>query len=247
MKRLFCSLDWVGPDRVLDVAGRLKGEVGGIKLGAEYILINSIDRFEAFHALGLPIMLDLKLNDLPKAASNTIRRAAAVRPFAITVHTSGGAAMMRAAAAAAHAAAQAGGFPRPKLLAVTVLTSMDEPELHATGIAGSLRDQILRTATLAHSCGLDGVWTSARELPALRSAFGPDFLLVVPAIRPVWSASDDQKQIMTPGDAMRGGADYLVVGRPITQASDPAAAARRIAEEMTAATARSAEPAAGAQ
>jgi len=246
MKRLFCSLDWVGPERVLDVATRLKGEVGGVKLGAEYILINRMEAFEAFHALGLPVMLDLKLNDLPKAVSNTIRRAAAVKPFAVTVHASGGAAMMRAAAAAAQAAAQAGGFRRPKLLAVTVLTSMDETELQATGVAGSMRDQILRTAALAHACGLDGVWTSAHELSALRAEFGSDFLLVVPAIRPVWSASDDQKQIMTPGDAMRGGADYLVVGRPITQASDPAAAARRIFEEMTAATARSADTAAGA-
>ncbi len=238
MNRLFCSLDWVGPENAVEVAGRLKGAVGGLKLGAEYLFLNGLSGVEPFQALGLPIILDMKLNGLPRVISNTVRRAAAVRPLAITVHATGGATMMRAAAAAAHAAAQAGGFVRPKLLAVTVLTTMDDADLKATGVVGSVREQTLRLALLAKACGLDGAWTSADELPRLRAELGTDFLLVVPAIRPAWSVSDDQKRIVTPGDAVRGGADYLVVGRPITQASDPAAAARRIVDEMSAAMAR---------
>ena len=238
MNRLFCSLDWVRPEQAVDIAGRVKGAVGGIKLGHEYVFLNGLKGIEPFHALGLPVILDLKLNNLPRVVSNTMRRATAVRPFAITVHATGGATMMRAAAAAAHAAAQAGGFVRPKLLGVTVLTTMDEEDLSSVGVSGSMREQTLRLAALAGACGLDGVWTTADELPRLRAELGPDFLLVVPAIRPVWSVSDDQNRIVTPGDAVRGGADYLVVGRPITQASDPAAAARCIVDEMMAATAR---------
>ncbi len=242
MNRLFCSLDWVDPEHAVELAGRLKGAVGGIKLGTEYLFLNGLRGLEPFQALGLPIIADMKLNGLPRVVSDTVRRAAVARPFAITVHASGGAPMMRAAAAAAHAAAQVGGFMRPKLFAVTVLTTMDEAELGAVGVASSLREQTLRLAALARTCGLDGVWTTADELPRLRAELGDDFLLVVPAIRPVWSASDDQKRIVTPGDAVRGGADYLVVGRPITQAFDPAAAARRIVDEMVAATARAAAP-----
>ncbi len=238
MDGLFCSLDWVAPEHAVDIAGRIKGTIGGIKLGHEYVFLNGLSGIEPFHALGLPVILDLKLNNLPRVVSNTVRRATAVRPFAITVHASGGATMMRAAAAAAHAAAQAGGFVRPKLLGVTVLTTMDEADLGAVGVAGSLHEQTLRLAALAHACGLDGVWTTADTVPLLRAELGPDFVLVVPAIRPVWSVSDDQNRIVTPGDAVRGGADYLVVGRPITQAADPADAAGRIVDEMRAATMR---------
>jgi orotidine-5'-phosphate decarboxylase len=235
MRRLICSLDWAGPEHAVELARRLKGAVGGIKVGAEFMTLYGTKGVEALGAVGLPLILDLKLDDLPKAVSNTVRRVAGLKPFAITVHAAGGPAMLRVAMAAAHAAADGGGFPRPKLLAVTVLTSMDEADLKAIGIGGSMREQVLRMAALTHACGLDGVWTSADELSRLRAEFGPDFLLVVPGIRPVWSSSDDQKRIMTPGDAIHGGADYLVVGRPITQASDPAAAARRIVDEMNAA------------
>lgn len=238
MRRLFCSLDWAGPEQAIELATKLKGAVGGIKIGAEFVTLYGIRGVEALSAVGLPLILDLKLDDLPKAVSNTVRRAASLKPFAITVHAAGGPAMLRVAMAAAYAAADGGGFPRPKMLAVTVLTSMDEADLKAAGIGGTMREQVLRLAALAQSCGLDGVWTSADELARLRAEFGPDFLLVVPGIRPVWSSSDDQKRIMTPGDAIHGGADYLVVGRPITQASDPVAAARRIVNEMNAAMAR---------
>jgi len=242
MQRLFCSLDWVEPELALDLASRLKGSVGGVKVGAEYLLLHGAAGIERLQALGLPFILDLKLNDLPKAVSRTVRRAAAFQPAMITLHADGGGAMMRAAMAAAHMAADSGGFKRPRVLAVNVLTSKNEADLRTTGITGSLSDQVMRMSALAHDCGLDGVWTGADELGRLRAAFGPDFILAVPGIRPVWSVSDDQKRIMTPGDAIARGADYLVVGRPITQASDQAAAARRIVEEMHAAKTRAPEP-----
>lgn len=241
MRRLYCSLDWVEPEHAVDLARRLRGAVGGFKVGAEYLLLHGAAGIERLRAVGLPFVLDLKLNDLPKAVSQTVRRAAAFQPAMITVHASGGTAMMRAAVAAAHAAAEAGRFPRPRMLAVNVLTSMDEADIRATGVTGSMREQTMRLSALAHACGLDGVWTGADELGRLRAEFGPDFILAVPGIRPVWSVSDDQKRIMTPGDAILRGADYLVVGRPITHASDQAGAARRIVDEMNAAVAHSPE------
>jgi orotidine-5'-phosphate decarboxylase len=238
MHHLFCSLDWVEPEHALELARRLKGSIGGLKIGSEYLLAHGAAGIERLSALGLPLMLDLKLNDLPRAVSSTVRRAAGLRPFMITVHATGGGAMMRAAAAAAHAAANAGGFPRPRLLAVNLPGSLDEPEYASGAGNAALREEIMRLSRLAHDAGLDGVWTSTEELSRLRAAFGPEFILAVFGIRPVWSASDDRRRIMTPGDAMLRGADYLVVGRPITQASDPVAAARRIADEMAAALAR---------
>ena len=241
MRRLYCSLDWVEPEHAVELALRLKGAVGGFKVGAEYLLAHGAGGIERLRAVGLPFILDLKLNDLPRAVSQTVRRAVGFRPAMITVHASGGPAMMRAAMAAAHAAAEAGGFARPRLLAVNVLTSMDDEDLRATGVSSAMREQTLRLSALAHACGLDGVWTGADEVGRLRAEFGPDFILAVPGIRPVWSVSDDQKRIMTPGDAILRGADYLVVGRPITHASDQAAAARRIVDEMNAALAHSPE------
>ena len=241
MRRLYCSLDWVEPEQAVELAMRLKGAVGGFKVGAEYLLLRGAAGIERLRAVGLPFILDLKLNDLPRAVSQTVRRAVGFRPAMITLHASGGAGMMRAAMAAAHAAAEAGGFARPRLLAVNVLTSMDDEDLRATGVSSAMREQTLRLSALAHACGLDGVWTGADEVGRLRAEFGPDFILAVPGIRPVWSVSDDQKRIMTPGDAILRGADYLVVGRPITHASDQAAAARRIVDEMNAALAHSPE------
>lgn len=137
--------------------------------------------------------------------------------------------MMRSAVAAAHAEV---GSARPIMLAVTVLTSLGDEDLAAVGIAGSAEDQVDRLARLAAQCAMDGVVCSPREVARLRAAQGPHFVLVVPGVRPSWAESGDQKRIATPAQAVAAGADYLVIGRPITRADDPAAAARRIADEI---------------
>jgi orotidine-5'-phosphate decarboxylase len=150
----------------------------------------------------------------------------------LNVHASGGRAMMEAAAAAAAEGAAKARKPKPILLAVTVLTSLSDDDLSAVGQHGSTADQVKRLAVLAQKSGLDGVVCSAREVASLRAECGPDFKLVVPGIRPTWAATQDQKRIMGPADAIRQGADYLVVGRPITGAPDPRAAARSIAQDI---------------
>ncbi len=144
------------------------------------------------------------------------------------------AAALDAAAEAVRAAAEDLDVERPLLLAVTVLTSLDDGDLEAVGQSGPVRDQVVRLARLAQASGLDGVVCGPREVAALRAACGEGFVLVVPGIRPAWAASGDQKRVMTPADALAAGADYLVIGRPITAAPDPLAAARRIVEEIAA-------------
>jgi orotidine-5'-phosphate decarboxylase len=156
-----------------------------------------------------------------------------MRPFMLNVHASGGPAMLQAAAAAL-----AGADPRPLLLGVTVLTSMDEEDLASVGQQGPADAQVLRLARLAHRCGLDGVVCSPREIAALRRALPAGFKLVVPGLRPAWAGAADQTRTMTPAEALVAGADYLVVGRPITGAADPAAAAARIVDELEEATAK---------
>ena len=141
---------------------------------------------------------------------------------------------MRAAMGAAVGAVDAGGKPRLRIVAATLPTDRENEEAAARGMTGSAGDRAFRLADLARRCGLDGAWASARDPAALRARLGPDFLLVAPGIRPVWSRIDDRTHIVTPGDAPRRGADYPVVGRPITQADGPRAAAARVAEEMAA-------------
>jgi orotidine-5'-phosphate decarboxylase len=143
------------------------------------------------------------------------------------VHAAGGAEMLRAAVDAA-----GDGPDRPLVLAVTMLTSLDDDDLKSIGVAASSEEQVLRLAQLAKDQGIDGVVCSAREVAVLRKVLGPDFKLVVPGIRPTWAAADDQKRIVTPTDAIVLGADYLVIGRPITATADPADVARRIADEL---------------
>ena len=180
---------------------------------------------------GLPIMLDVKLNEIPRIVDHSVRNLCETGAFLITVHALGGPAMMRAAMAAALGVAETTGGKRPKVVGVTLLTTIEQAELAATGYEGTLGDRVSHLAELAQTCGLDGVGTSARDVSQLRAQCGDEFLLIVPGIRPAWSPSDDQTDILTPGDAIRHGADYLVVGRPITRANDPLDAARRIAEE----------------
>ena len=229
--RLFVALDTPDMDGALSLAGFLAGLAGGIKLGKAFFTANGPQGVRGAAAAGLPVFLDLKFHDIPNTVADAVRAALSLAPVMLTVHASGGAAMMRAAADAAEEA----GANRPLVLGVTVLTSLGEDDLAATGLAGPVPDQVMRLARLAQASGLDGVVCSAREVAALRAECGAGFTLVVPGIRPAGAAAGDQKRTATPAEAIAAGADYLVIGRPITGADDPAQAARAIIDEIEAA------------
>ncbi len=224
--RIFVALDTVDLDQALALGRSLKGLIGGVKLGKEFFTALGPGGVSAVGELGLPVFLDLKFHDIPATVAGAVRAAMALKPFMLNVHASGGAAMMQAAVEAAD------GPDKPLVVAVTVLTSLTDEDLAATGVAGDTASQVLRLGQLAKQSGLDGVVCSAHEAEALRAALGADFKLVVPGIRPDWAAADDQKRITTPSEAVAKGADYLVIGRPITGAQDPADAVRRIAAEL---------------
>ncbi len=230
---VFAALDTPDLARAAALARALSGLVGGVKLGKEFFTAQGPDGVRAV-AGGERLFLDLKFHDIPNTVAGAVRAAVHLRPAMVNVHASGGRAMMQAAAEAAREAAEDAEVPRPLVLAVTVLTSLDDDDLATVGQDGPAGDQVLRLARLAEDSGLDGVVCSPREIAALRSACGPGFVLLVPGIRPAWAAAGDQKRIMTPAEARAAGADYLVIGRPITGADDPAAAARRIVDELRA-------------
>jgi orotidine-5'-phosphate decarboxylase len=207
---------------------QVAGAVGAVKIGLEFCAANG-PRAAKDAASGAELFLDLKLHDIPNTVAGAVRAVAPLEPLLLTLHAAGGAAMMRAAADAARAAAT--GRRRMKLLAITVLTSLDEADLASVGQHGPLADQARRLALLAQDSSLDGVVCSPHEVALLRAACGRDFLLVVPGIRPAGAAQGDQKRVMTPREAVAAGADYIVIGRPIIAAPDPAAAARAIVAE----------------
>lgn len=227
---IFCALDTTDIGRAVALARALKGSVGGAKLGMEFFNAHGPEGYRAVAETGLPIFLDLKLHDIPNTVAGGIRAVLPLKPAIVNVHAAGGAAMMRAAADAAREA----GDTRPFIIAVTMLTSLDASDLADTGVTGSPSDHVRRLAALAASAGLDGVVCSAHEIEALRRDLGLDFKLVVPGIRPEKSAVGDQKRVMTPSQALALGADVLVIGRPITGAGDPRAAADEISRSLAA-------------
>jgi len=227
--RIFVSIDTPETASARGLAESLADTVGGIKLGLEFFVGQGPAGIRSVvSGIGLPLFIDLKLHDIPNTVAATVRAMLPLQPTFLTIHTSGGPAMMRAAAESASMT----DLQRPRLLGVTVLTSLDDDDLVSVGQSVPVLDQARRLAGLAQSSGLDGIICSPAEVAALRADCGPDFVLMVPGIRPAGSAVGDQKRVMTPRDAVEQGADYLVIGRPITQASDPAAAARSIVEEL---------------
>ncbi len=188
---------------------------------------------------GKRVFLDLKLHDIPNTVAGAVSAAVGHGAAMMTLHTSGGSEMMRRAADTAAKAAEAAGRPRPLLLGVTILTSLKDAELGEIGMPSDAAGQVLKLAGLAQSSGLDGIVCSPLELGLVRAEFGKDFLVVTPGIRPAWAAAQDQKRIMTPEKALAGGADYLVIGRPITAAPSPGEAFARIRRELDGADAGS--------
>lgn len=227
---ILCAIDTPDPRRARALADAIGGLVGGIKLGLEFFVANGPVAVRDVSAKAGLAFLDLKLHDIPNTVARAVRSAAALEPMLLTIHCAGGAAMMRAAVEAARDAAQ--GRRRMKLIGVTVLTSLDDADLAATGQRGPALEQVRRLAMLAREAGLDGVVCSPHEVAMVRAACGDGFLLVTPGIRPAGAAVADQKRVMGPREALAAGADYLVIGRPISEAPDPAAAARAIGEEI---------------
>lgn len=222
---VYCAIDTADYDAALAIHHAVRGAVGGIKLGLEFFAANGPAGVTALggHDAGVGVFLDLKLHDIPNTVGKAVRALSACPYDILTVHAAGGRDMMRAAKAEAH--------PNAKVVGVTVLTSMDAGDLAATGVDSAPADQVRRLAGLAREAGLDGIVCSAHEVAAMRAAW-PEGFFVVPGIRPAGSAVGDQKRVMMPREALDAGASVLVIGRPITDAGDPGAAARAIAATL---------------
>ena len=230
---IFCALDTTDVGNALAWARAIGPHVGGLKIGLEFFNANGPQGVAKIAEVGLPVFADLKLHDIPNTVAGGIRAVLPLGVALVNVHCAGGTAMMRAAADAAATA----GAKRPKIIGVTMLTSLDGADLAATGVVGTASEHVIRLAKLAKASGLDGVVCSAHEIEPLRRELGPAFMLIVPGIRPAGSSLADQKRVMTPREAVRLGADILVIGRPITEAADPAAAARAIRDDLLTAAA----------
>lgn len=224
--RLIVALDFPDAAAALTCVDRFAGSVSWFKVGLELFLASGDSVVRELKQRGYSIFLDLKLHDIPNTVSSAIRSLARLEPDLLTVHTAGGRAMLNAAAEAARSLPRA-----PRLVAVTVLTSMDAVALGETGVSAAPVEQVLRLARLAAECGIEGMVCSPAEAAALRSAL-PKALLVTPGIRPAGSDAGDQKRIATPQFALAAGASMLVIGRPITAAPDPKAAAQAILSDM---------------
>lgn len=219
MSPIYVAIDTPDIVRAKAIATRTRAHIGGIKLGLEFFCAHGQHGVREMAELGLPIFLDLKLHDIPNTVAKAVQALAAVEPAILTVHASGGRAMLEDAKAAAPA--------HTKVVAVTMLTSLDAEDLAATGVHGDAHDQVLRLTELAQASGVDGIVCSGAEVAAARAAW-PKGFFVVPGVRPADGPVGDQKRVVTPRAALDAGASILVIGRPITQAEDPDAAARAI-------------------
>jgi len=228
-ERIFVALDTMDSGCAQKMIAKLSGHIGGVKIGKEFFTANGPQGVRTVIGEKQPLFLDLKFHDIPNTVIGALRSAMALRPIIVNVHALGGAAMLRAAAKTVSEA----GSSRPLLIAVTVLTSLEDKDMADIGFRSSVADQAIRLAQLAQDCGLDGVVCSPHELSVIREVCGTKFKLVVPGIRPNWAVKGDQKRITTPRQAVDLGADYLVIGRPITEDENPVLAAKRIGEELS--------------
>lgn len=233
MSRIIVALDVDTTAQALALADSLRGRVGAFKVGNQLFTAEGPAVVRALAGRGDRVFLDLKFHDIPTTVAGAVRSAVSTGAWMVNVHASGGRAMMRAAAVEAQKAASHAGRERPLVIAVTVLTSLDDTALAEIGTARRVIDQVVHLARLAQDSGLDGVVASPQETPAIRAACGPDFAIVTPGIRAAAQAGrDDQARTMTAAEAVRAGASYLVVGRPITSAADPRAAAEAMSAEL---------------
>jgi orotidine-5'-phosphate decarboxylase len=221
--RVIVALDFPNAEQAVALADRLQPAQCRLKVGKELFTRSGPILVETLQAKGFEIFLDLKFHDIPNTVAKACRAAADLGVWMVNVHASGGRKMMEAAREAVEGAAH-----KPLLIGVTVLTSMSGEDLAELGLSCTPEEQVLRLARLAQVSGLDGVVCSPLEVVALRETLGREFCLVTPGVRPKGASTDDQQRIMTPEDALQAGSDYLVIGRPITQADDPAEALARI-------------------
>ncbi len=221
--KIIVAIDKPDADAARALANALDPTLCRVKIGKESFVAAGPQLVENFQNRGFSVFLDLKFHDIPNTVAEACKAAARLGVWMVNVHASGGRAMMQAARSAID-----NSLSKPKLIGVTVLTSLQETELNEIGVPGKLDDQVLRLAKLSAECGLDGVVCSALEAVALRREIGSEFLLVTPGIRLPSASKDDQVRIVTPQDALRAGASYLVIGRPITAAIDPRAALEEI-------------------
>jgi orotidine-5'-phosphate decarboxylase len=230
--RLAFALDYPSLAEARAGAARVAGVVGVLKVGLELFVAEGPAAVKLGRELGNQVFLDLKLHDIPETVERAVATAGQLGASLLTVHAAGGPRMLEAAAKRAQR--EGAGL---KLLAVTVLTSLDAADLQATGVSATPAEHVLRLGELARACGIHGLVCSTAEVAALRSALGPEAILVTPGIRPAGAAAGDQKRVGTPASALRDGSSLLVVGRPIRDAADPVAAARGILDEMSGALA----------
>ena len=223
MNPIFVAIDTPSLERAKLLAEQVSANAGGVKLGLEFFSANGPAGVAAILELGLPVFLDLKLHDIPNTVAKAVEALAPLEPTVLTVHAAGGRAMLEAAKAAAPAST--------KVVAVTVLTSLDGGDLRSIGVPSEPRDQVERLAELAQSAGLDGIVCSGAEVAAARAAW-PDGFFVVPGVRLAGGDVSDQKRVVTPRQALDDGASILVIGRPITAADDPARTLRDIAAAL---------------
>ena len=231
-QRIIAALDVPDPQAAAALAEKLAGHVGLFKIGLELFVAHGEAALDAVARFGLPVFLDLKLHDIPQTVESAARGAGALGVAMVTVHASGGAAMVSAARRGLQEGAARAGTALPRLLAVTVLTSLGDDDLLAIGMQGPASEAVLRLGRLAIDAGADGLVCSPAEVARLRQALGPHPLLVVPGIRPAGSQAGDQRRTGTPRQAIVDGATYLVIGRPLKDAPDPAAAADAIARDI---------------
>ena len=237
MNRVLVALDVESATRAAALADVLRGSVAGFKIGKQLFTAEGPSIVRALADRGDRVFLDLKFHDIPNTVAGAVSSAVATGAWMLNVHAAGGRRMMAAAAEAATVTAQKLGKRRPLMIGVTVLTSLDQAQLAETGVTVPVLEHVVHLAKLAQASGLDGVVASPQEIAAIRSACGPEFLIVTPGIRPksTIAAVDDQARTMGPADAVGAGASYLVIGRPITGAAEPQIAAQQIAAQTSAA------------